>query len=137
MLCGLSATHLTIFQSKDVVVFCQQIQSLVLILIHPGFETQKFDLLKEYFSPLLDGQSGSFLFSPSVGSKGTYHPTSHYCVRDLIGCNHLSHSGPFGQDDGVIFGVVQLDISLLASTAVCAVARSYVQLSRQSLIILM
>ena len=75
------------------------------------------------------------LFGPSAGSKGTYCPISYHCVRDLIGCNHLGHSSPFLQNDGMILGVVQLDISPLATTVICAVTRLYMQPLRQSLII--
>ena len=52
--CSFCAPHLAIFQSEDIMVLCQQIQNLFLLLFHPGFETQEFELLKEYISSLLD-----------------------------------------------------------------------------------
>ena len=75
------------------------------------------------------------LFGQLAGSKSTHCPIGYYCVWDLISCNHLGHSSPFLQDDGMVFGVIQLDIHPLAATAIHAVTRSYMQPSRQSLII--
>ena len=76
------------------------------------------------------------LFGLLAGSKGAHCPIGYYCVRDHISCNHSGHSSPFLQNDGMVPGVIQLDIGPLAATAICAVTRLYMQPSRQSLVIL-
>ena len=82
-------------------------------------------------------ESDMTLLGPLTSSKGSHCSLCHYHLRDFISSHHSCHSGTLFQYYGVIFSIVQLNVSLLLTTIIDTVTGSHMQPSRQSCIILL
>ena len=80
-------------------------------------------------------ESDMTLFGPSMSLKGSHCALCHYHLWDFISSHHSCHSGTLFQDYGVIFSIVQLNVSLPLTTIIDTVTGLHMQPLRQSWII--
>ena len=91
------------------------------------------------FSSIQDSRpkSSNFLntfLGPSLSLKCSNCAICHHHLRNLIGGYHSGNSTSFLYNNGMVFGIIELDGHPLTATIVHTITRTYMQSSRESFV---
>ena len=71
---------------------------------------------------------------PSSSLKCSNCAICHHHLTSLIGGHHSGNSSSFHDNNGMVLSIIELNCHPLTATIVCAIARAYMQSSRENFV---